>query len=317
MTAKTLSKLPAVCLLAMVCCLLWGSAFPAIKIGYRLFDIASDDTAGQILFAGLRFTFAGFLVILIGSLLGRKLLLPSKSSMGKIVWLSIFQTILQYLFFYIGLANTAGVKGSIINGSNVFLSILAASLIFRQEKLTIQKIAGCLIGFAGVVVINLAGGSFDMKMKLTGEGFILLSAVSYAVSSALIKKFSKDENPVMLSGYQFMLGGLVMILCGLAGGGRITVFTAGSAGILTYLAFLSAIAYSLWGILLKYNPVSRVAVFGFMNPVFGVLLSALFLNEKDQAFGLNGLIALLLVCSGIFIVNASPGKKQLKKAAKE
>ena len=72
-----------------------------------------------------------------------------------------------------------------------------------------------------------------------------------------------------------------MIICGLLFGGRFpTVFGKGMA-MLVYLALVSAAAYSLWGILLKYNPVSKVAVFGFMNPVFGVILSALLLNEKE------------------------------------
>ena len=69
------------------------------------------------------------------------------------------------------------------------------------------------------------------------------------------------------------------------------------------MAMISAVAYSLWGILLKYNPVSRIAVFGFMNPVFGVILSALLLGENNQAFSLYGLAALVLVSLGIFLVN--------------
>ena len=69
-----------------------------------------------------------------------------------------------------------------------------------------------------------------------------------------------------------------------------------------WLAFVSAIAYSLWGILLKYNPVSHVTVFGFMNPVFGVLLSALLLDETDS-LGWKCIVALLLVAFGIYIVN--------------
>ena len=56
---KILTKPLVVCLLAMVCCLLWGSAFPCIKIGYRLFAIAGTDRPTQILFAGCRFVLAG------------------------------------------------------------------------------------------------------------------------------------------------------------------------------------------------------------------------------------------------------------------
>ena len=261
-----------VCLTAMVCCALWGSAFPCIKIGYQLFQIDGNDISSQLLFAGCRFTLAGLLTILLGSLMNRRPLIPRKTSWIRIAKLSLFQTVIQYLFFYVGLAHTTGVKASIIEASNVFVAILIASLIFRQEKLDKHKIIGCIAGFAGVVLININQGGLDMSLSLTGEGFILLSTIAYAVSSVLIKIYSREDNPVMLSGWQFLLGGIIMILCGYLTGGSVSVWTAPSISMLFYLAAVSAVAYSLWGILLKLNPVSKVAVFGFMNPVFGVIL---------------------------------------------
>lgn len=286
---------------ALICCALWGSAFPCIKIGYQMFEIPQDAVATQILFAGLRFTLAGILVILIGSVLSGNLLKINRQNALKILKLSLLQTVLQYLFFYIGLANTTGVKASIIEGVNVFIAIFVASLIFRQEKLTMGKLAGCLIGFAGVVLVNLNGNGLDMSFHLNGEGFIFLSTVAYAFSSVYLKRYSKTENPVLLSGWQFVAGGLVMTIMGLLMGGKITKVTATGIAMLFYLACISAAAYSLWGILLKYNPVSRVAVFGFMNPVFGVILSAFLLGEREQASGIKSIIALILVSIGIYI----------------
>ncbi len=286
---------------ALICCALWGSAFPCIKIGYQMFEIPQDAVATQILFAGLRFTLAGILVILIGSVLSGNLLKINRQNAPKILKLSLLQTVLQYLFFYIGLANTTGVKASIIEGVNVFIAIFIASLIFRQEKLTMGKLAGCLIGFAGVVLVNLNGNGLDMSFHLNGEGFIFLSTVAYAFSSVYLKRYSKTENPVLLSGWQFVAGGLVMTIMGLLMGGKITKVTATGIAMLFYLACISAVAYSLWGILLKYNPVSRVAVFGFMNPVFGVILSAFLLGEREQASGIKSIIALILVSIGIYI----------------
>ena len=292
-----------VCLLAMLCCFLWGSAFPCIKIGYQMFQISSDQTMSQILFAGVRFTLAGILVILFGSILSRKILLPKRSSCKSILIICLFQTVIQYLFFYIGMAHTSGVKASIVEASNVFLAILVANLIFHQEKLTFSKILGCVIGFAGVILINLTGSGLEGGMTMTGEGFILLSAAAYAVSSVLIKRFSVYENPVVISGYQFMIGGLIMIVVGLAGGGSLHPTSPASALMMLYMALISAVAYTIWGILLKYNPVSRVAVFGFMNPVFGVVLSALLLKEGSQIPFLQCAVSLVLVCLGIYIVN--------------
>ena len=143
----------------------------------------------------------------------------------------------------------------------------------------------------------------DLHLKINGEGFILIAALSYGLSSVLIKKFSVSEDPVMLSGWQFILGGLVLAAGGFLMGGRISGFTPASTLLLLYMAMISAVAYSLWGLLLKYNPVSRITVFGFMNPVFGVILSALLLGEDNQAFSLFGLAALVLVSVGIYLVN--------------
>lgn len=300
---------PVIFLMTLICCFLWGSAFPCVKIGYRLFRIASGDSAGQLLFAGVRFTLAGLLVLLFGSLQKRRVLLPDGKSTGAILILALFQTIGQYFFFYIGMAYTSGVKSSIIEASSTFLAILIAALVFRYEKLTARKIIGCLIGFAGVLLILIPGSAIDFSMHWNGEGFILLSALMYSFSSSFIKRFSKREDPLVLSGCQFVIGGLVLAASGAALGGRLSGFTPASSLLLLYMALISAVAYSLWSILLKYNPVSRIAVFGFMNPVLGVILSALLLNEKNQAFSLYGLLSLVLVSAGIITVNRSAGNR--------
>ncbi len=266
--------------------------------------IASDETARQILYAGMRFTIAGIMAIILGSCLQKQVLMPAKSSIPKILWLSILQTVVQYIFFYVGLAHTTGVKASIIEGMNVFVAIVVAALIFHQEKINSRKAVGCIIGFVGVVLVNMTGSGMDMGLALNGEGFIFLSTVSYAFSSVFLKKYSKTENPVMLSGYQFVVGGIIMMLVGYFMGGRVSISSPDSFAMLLYLAFISAVAYSLWGILLKHNPVSRVAVFGFMNPVFGFILSALLL-EEGSVMSLQTIAALVLVCLGIYIVNAS------------
>lgn len=303
---KQLNKLSnpfIVCLLAVFACILWGSAFPTIKLGYEFFQISSNEVGSVLLFAGMRFTLAGILTILFGSFFGRKLLIPKKENWFKILKLCLLQTVAQYIFFYIGLANTSGVKSSIINASNTFMAILIPALFLKMEKLTKNKILGCLIGFAGVILINLNGSSIDMTMKLTGEGFIFFSAISYAIASVVIKNYSDDESPVVLSGYQFVLGGLLLILIGLLGNGRITTVNPEGLFVLLHLSLVSAVAYTIWAVLLKHNPVSKVAIYGFMTPVCGVLLSAVLLSETSQAFGITGFISLILVCGGIYLVN--------------
>lgn len=305
---KWITNSIVVCVIASICCALWGSAFPFVKIGYKMLGITSGATSSQLLFAGTRFTLAGILTIIMGSLLSKKILLPSIGSWPKIINLSIFQTIIQYVLFYIGLAHTSGVNASIIEGTNVFVALLVASLIFRQEKLTSKKIVGCMIGFIGVIIINLNAKGINTDIKFIGEGFIFLSTAAYAFSSVIMKQYSKKENPILLSGYQFVTGGIIMMAVGFFLGGSMGSYNGESIGILIYLAFVSAAAYSLWGILLKYNSVSKVAVYGFMTPVFGVILSALLLAEK-QYIGLKYVISLVLVSIGIYIVNYNKQKK--------
>lgn len=305
---KRLSWTPVVVLLAGVCCLLWGSAFPCIKIGYKLFEIKSGDMWSQILFAGMRFALAGLMVIIFFSIMNRKIIRPSGPM--KIATLSCFQTILQYVPFYIGLAHTTGVKSSIINGSTVFITILVSSLIFGQEKLTGKKIFGSILGFVGILIVNLVGSGLDFHIRFWGEGLILISTVSSAFSSSFIKKFSKNADVVMLSGYQFLFGGLVMAILGGTMGGKLhPVFWTGWI-LLVYMGFISAAAYTLWSVLLKYNDVSKISAYKFMNPIFGVLLSYILLGEKSQ-IGWQTVVALGMVCIGIYVVNI--GDRKLRK----
>lgn len=295
--------------LALVSCFLWGTAVPVIKFGYGILCIDVADSSSQILFAGIRFTVAGLLVLLFGRLSadGRNGMKFDSTMVKPVIVLSIFQTIGQYVFFYIAAAHVSGVKGTIITGMGSFFTILVACLAFRQERLTFNKTLGCILGMSGVILINILGNEVDLGFHLLGEGFYTIAALSCALSAVFISIFSKKHNPVALSGYQFTLGGIVMAIGGLAFGGRITFTGLAGPLILLYLAMVSAVAYTLWSVLLKYNPVSKVAIFGFTTPIFGSILSAFILNEADHLYGFGTLLSLALVCIGIMIVNR-PGK---------
>ena len=284
MTQKqsTLTRTGIVALLACVCCILWGSAIPMIKTGYHLMQMDSADTASQIVFAGIRFTLAGLLVLAFTSIREKKVMFPDKEVLKYAIPVCLAQTVGQYFFFYIGVANTSGVKGGIITGLGNFIAILLSCLVFRNERMTVRKSAGCILGFAGVVVI---------------------AQLSYGISTVLINIFSRKVSPVILSGTQFTMGGIVLTLIGTGMGGHLGNVTIGGVAIIFYLAMVSAVAYTLWSVLLAWNDVSKVAIFGFVNPLCSVILSALILGEVRQAFNIGSLVALLLVCTGIYIVN--------------
>lgn len=310
MERKSILQNPHVMVLtALFCNLLWGSAFPSIKTGYRLFSIGAEDIPSQILFAGTRFALAGILTLLIGSFLAKKALLPSGKSWPHILSLSLFQTILQYFFFYIALAHTTGVKSSIITSANVFVAIFFSALFLKERNGIVRKMLWCIPGFIGVMLINLNGQTLTFDMTWNGEGFILISTLASSMATVLIKKYSQQDSPVLLSGWQFVIGGIIMAAAGYGFGGRLHASSPLAWMIILYLAFVSAAAYSLWGLLLKYHPVSKVAVFSFSNPVFGVLLSALILHESLVSLGWQLPVALLLVSIGIYMVNKAPEKE--------
>ena len=229
-----------------------------------------------------------------------------RSSLPYVFGQGILQTTVQYVCFYIGLSNTTGAKGSVINASNAFFAILVAHFLMKSEKITWQKAVGCVIGFAGVIVINLAPGGLGGGFHLAWEGLILLCSFAYGTSSVTLKLISDRESPAAITAYQLLFGGALLILIGVLAGGQVGHFTPSSTLLLIYLALLSTIAFTLWAELLKYNPVGKVTVFGFSIPVFGVALSALLLGE--DIFRLQNLAALALVSLGIVVVNLQTGK---------
>lgn len=295
-----LSQTPVVIGLAILCNALWGSAIPFINLGYKLFAIPSGETATQILFAGCRFFLAGALTILFASIPQKTLVRPKRENLHMVVKLGLLQTVAQYVLFYIGVARTTSVKGAIIQGLNAFVAILIACYIFRSERMNRLKWIGGAVGVAGVVIMNL-GGDVSGGVRLTGEGFLILSMIASACSAGTIKLFSMKEDPVALSGWQFMLGGAIMATAGLLLGGRLHPTGFGAPAVLLYLAALSAVAYTVWALLLKYNPVSRIAPYMFLQPIFGVVLSLLLYGGADTPLLRCG-AALVLVCLSIVIV---------------
>lgn len=225
----------------------------------------------------------------------------SSRQFGQLALLGATQTSLQYVFFYIGLAFTTGVKGSIMNATGTFFSVLLAHFIYQNDKLSYNKTLGCVMGFVGVMVVNLNSGLMDFSFSLMGDGFVILAAFILSASTLYGKRISQTIDPMVMTGYQLGFGGVVLAVGGYVFGGELTVHGPSSVAILGYLTLLSSVAFALWSILLKYNRVGMIAPFNFLIPVSGALLSAIFLGEN--ILELKYAVALALVCSGIWWVN--------------
>ena len=241
------------------------------------------------------------MTLAVSIVLQKKLVVPEKQHWKGIALLGLVQTTCQYIFFYLGLANTSGVKGSILYALATFFVVIFAHLLFPDDRMTMQKIIGCCIGFAGVFLITFEGGGLGGGFALTGEGFIMLSTLSSALGSIISRSVTQGQDPVVITGYQLTGGGLVLILIGLCGHGTFGAVTAKGLLLLFYMAFLSAAAFTVWTMLLKHNPASRIAIYNFLIPIFGTTFSVMFLGES--VFNLRSLAALALACAGIYIVN--------------
>jgi drug/metabolite transporter (DMT)-like permease len=290
-----------VVLLAGLCCLLWGSAYPAIKGGYALFAIGAGDVPSKMVFAGYRFVIAGVLLLVMARLTQRPIFNLDGTKLRQITTLGLTQTSLQYIFFYVGLAYTTGVKGSIMNATGTFFSVLLAHFIYHNDRLSLNKVVGCLVGFVGVMVVNFNRDLLDFDFSLLGEGSVVMAAFILSAASIYGKKVSQSMDSVVLTGYQLGIGGVALLLGGTLTGGTLTGFTLASSALLLYLAVLSSVAFALWTILLKYNRVGMVTIFNFLIPIFGAILSAMFLGETILEW--KNLLALGLVCFGIWLVN--------------
>ena len=295
MIQKLASNKLFVVLTAIFCCALWGISTPIVKMGYAYLDAA--HVPSLLLWVGLEFFAAGLLTVGSYSLFSKRLVLPQKKSAKGVAIIALLQTVLQYSFLYTGLLYTTSVKGAILKSTDVFFVALLASLVFKMEKLTLIKGLSCIIGFSGIVIMNLNG--LSLNFNLMGDGMVILGIFAYSFAVVMTKLFAKEEDPFVLCGYQMALGGLVMLVAGLLLHGRLDF--AGLFPIFLCLAVIYALSYSLWTVLLKYNSASGVTVFSFMTPVFGVIFSALMLNEASGVATFNLVLALVLVCLGILL----------------
>lgn len=295
MINKLMDKKVFVILTALFCCALWGISTPIVKIGYNYVD--ASHVPSLLLWVGLQFLLAGILTVGTYSVFSGKLVVPQRESVKGVVLISVLQTVLQYSLLYIGLSHTTSVKGAILKSTDVFVVALLAGLVFRTEKLTVKKVVSCVIGFLGIIVMNLNG--LSLQISPLGDGLVLLAIVSYSFSVIMVKFFAQKEDPITLCGYQMAIGGIVVLLIGTVLGGSMDI--VGLLPILLGLSALYAVSYTLWTVLLKYNPASSIVIYSFMTPVFGVIFSILLLSENSGVAPVSLLVALLLVCVGIVL----------------
>lgn len=288
-----------VVMFALTAAIAWGWAFPLIKVGFRAFGITADMTGSKMLFAGIRFAAAGLIVLSVAKGKGRKFGTCKRGDWWFILAFALMNTALHYFFFYVGMSHSEGSRAAILNSLSTFLVVLLACACFQSDKLTSRKIIGCVVGFSGILALNL-GGAESGHFTWLGDGMIILNAVCGACSNLMTRPLSRKVDVFVGTGYSLAIGGLLLIIPGLFFGGTLPHVDSLGIMCLVLLTAISALGFTLYNKLLSCNPVGKVAIYNSLIPIVGAVTSCLCLGETFHAkYALAGGLAAL----GIYIIN--------------
>ena len=199
-----------------------------------------------------------------------------------------------------GLSHCSGSKASIIDSLGTFWLIFLAVLFFK-ERLTSNKILGCLFGFAGIIIANFSTDIIS-KVSFQGEGFLVISTLCAAFGGVIVRIITtvRNINAVKATGYGLTIGGVVLLAGGLFLGGTLTKVTLKGIVVMFCLVAISVVGFVLYNQLLSCNPVGQIAIFNALIPVFGTLTSCILTGER---FYFRYIISIILVALGIWFVN--------------
>ena len=263
--------------------------------------------------AGFRLAIAGFIVLAFAKAKLKIRLNPEQSEFSLIGVLA-FLMFANFALHFIGLSYTTSIKGSILSSVGILFVAIFSHFMFKSDKLNMKKTIGLLCGFAGVVMANITIFSqAAFTFKLAGEGLVILHAVLSAIITVLVKKHTRCIDVVRVNEWMLLFGGGLLLCVGFVGSPHIPAFNALSAILLVYTGAVSAVAYTFWFVLLRYHKATEVVQYKFAVPLFGSLLSVIFIPGEHMVIEMLGAAA--LVAAGIFIVNKQNGMmKQVEQS---
>ena len=288
-----------VAVFALTAAIAWGFAYPLIKLGYAEFQITPAMTGSKMLFAGVRFCIAGLIILAMAKLGHKDFHVRSGIDWWYLLLFCLVNTTLHYAFFYIGLSHSEGSRAAILNSLSVFSVVIMACMFFKSDRMTPNKIVGCVMGFAGILSLNL-GGADSGRFTWLGDGMIILNALCGATASLLTRGLGKRVNVFVGTGYSLAIGGVILVGFGLLFGGTLSRITALGSLWLLLLIGISTVGFSLYNKLLTCNPVGKVAIYNSLIPVVGAVSSCLCLHET---FYWKYVLAGALATAGIYIIN--------------
>lgn len=255
---------------AIITCLMWSTAYPFIKIGLQY--------STPLFFAGSRFTLAG-LMILPFTIRPKEYVRMIIKNKGLAIWVTILQTLINYILFYIGMDKVPGALGAVIVGAQPIVTAIVSRIMIRDERFTLAKVVTIVFGLMGIVLVSVGRQKFNFGApgEIAGIIIIFIANISTATSNVLVSKNGRNMNPMVLSSFSLLIGGIIIFIISLFFEDVPSKpdFPLNYWLVLIWLAFMSAFTFSVWYTLLKrpYVRVSELNLWKFIIPVFGAILS--------------------------------------------
>lgn len=298
---------------ALAVMLMWGSLYPATKLAMKSLSIGKDNLGSVLMFAAMRFLVCGFVITVFSGIKGGlkdkkqiKTAIPSYALVG------IFSVVLNYSFNNLGLVFTESSKTAILKQVATLLYVCFSFLFIKSEKFSMGKTIGAVLGFLGIIVINLDNGGISFSV---GEAFVLMASVCTVISNILSKRVLSNSNSVVFTGISQLFGGIILFAVALMLGGSLPKFDTYSAVIFMYICLASSVSYCLWYGIIGKAELSRMFIIKFAEPLFACVFSSILLGEA--VLQIKYVLSFLLICSGITLGNMVGGKKSAKSAKKQ
>ncbi|MFK5923537.1 MAG: DMT family transporter [Verrucomicrobiota bacterium] len=284
---------------ALICALLWGTAFPAIKYVYRIWP-ESQQWDSRMLFAGIRFMVAGLILM---PLVRRGGLLKQlkKANLRLLLALALTQTFAQYLFFYMGLSLSSGVLGALMISCGSFWWILLSPLLLKTPKPDAHHWAMLLFCALGIVVAVYKPG-IGSGSPLLGALCFLAATLNGALGLIILKPLHRTLDSATATAFSLFIGGVLLVTAGSRALPELGVFlNPRLAGMTLYLAFVSAAAFVLWNRLAREFSINILAGYRFLIPLAGITLSSLLIPNEKPGTGIY--LGAVLILGSLFYVN--------------
>lgn len=276
--------------------LLWGSLFPMVKLGFAAYAVKS--TADILLFAGIRFLICGGVISIFAAVRDKSSYHPVRGAWLPILLSGLFAIILHYGFTYMGLELTDSSKTALLKQVGALFYVCFSFLFIKEDRPTLKKTVACLVGFLGIVVLNI--GSEGISFSL-GDVFILCASFCTVFSNVISKRVFKTVWPITSTGLSQLFGGAVLLLVGVAMGGRVQFALDTSLLVMVYICAASIVSYCIWFGIVKSGELSKLFIIKFAEPVFACIFGAIILGEN--IWKLQYLFAFLLISGGILIAS--------------